>query len=72
MCISQLIIIRILNFLDSFSLYYMGWIVLKNHLTLLSLSSSVADPDPLVRGMDLDHAKIVRKTFDSYYYVTLF
>ncbi len=37
LCLSQLIIIRILNFLDSFCLHYMGWIMPKNHLTLLSL-----------------------------------
>jgi hypothetical protein len=37
LCISQLIIIRILNFLDSFYLQYMGWINPNNHLTLLSL-----------------------------------
>jgi hypothetical protein len=46
--------------------------------------TSVADPDPnvfgppgsrsdpLVRGMDYHHAKIVKKNPDSYYFVTLF
>ncbi len=36
-CLSWLIIIRILHFLDSFYLHYMGWTKPKNHLTLLSL-----------------------------------
>ncbi len=36
-CISQLILMRISKFLDSFYLHCMGWIKPKNHLTLLSL-----------------------------------
>jgi len=37
LCISQLITIQMLKFLDYFFLHYMGWIKPNNHLTLLSL-----------------------------------
>ncbi len=36
-CISQLIIIRILKFSDSLYLHYMGWVKPKNHLTTVPL-----------------------------------
>ncbi len=46
----------------------MGWIKPKSHLTLLSLSSSVADPDPHIFGPPGSGSTSQRYGSGSFYY----